>query len=434
MCLRTGLVLVVLLTASGGMRPRTVHAQPLTCELNGQTVEPGHGSSSGTRGKSGFVRCRKAPDGPIQREEELRQGKYVGAVRLFKDGVLQWDCSVNEQGARDGRCREFAAHPSPSPAPAPSNDKTQVENTADAPANSADPADKDQDKNNPVIRDETFKEGKRVGLGRRFYESGQLRRIVAYGDDQREHAAAEYNEAGKLIDLRCSDQPLLAPDVDDAALCGFGPTRTPVELWRGNRLHERDVYERGRRVQSETMWPDGTLATQLQLNAETGIERHFSDDGVKLEEHQFLRKGKQRESTLHQYFYGNGQPQRELHYLDGRAVGEQEWFSSGQLRRTRELVRWNERAAFLETMYYESGTVKSRAYWLASEDSFGELPVGTHSHYDETGQMRAESQYDWRGQQLRQRGWDASGNLTQDDEVYDDGSKHSRLHASNEEF
>jgi antitoxin component YwqK of YwqJK toxin-antitoxin module len=426
MCLRIRLLawsLPLLLWASAG----SVQAQPLTCELNGQKVEPTRGS--GTRGKSGVLRCRKGLDGPIQREEELRQGKFVGAVRLFKDGVLQWDCNVNEQGVRDGRCREFAAHLS--------NDTSQDDDSQDD-KSPTDYDDGNQTKQtiqiNPVIRDEMFKEGHRIGLGRRFFESGALRRIVAYGEDQREHAVAEFNDLGKLVDLRCGDQPLLAPDVDDATLCGFGPTPTPVELWRGNRLRERDVYERGRRVRTETMWPDGTLATQLELNAQSGIERHFADDGVKLEEHQFLRKGKQRETTFHQYFYDNGQPQRELRYENGAVVSEREWFANGQLRRSREPSHWNGRAVFLETIYFDSGTVKSRVYWLASEDSFGELPVGTHSQYDENGQLRVESQFDWRGQQLSQRGWDASGNLTQDDEVYEDGSKHSRLHASNEEF
>ena len=74
-----------------------------SCELNGQPVNTSNGNT--TAGKTGLIRCRDAEGGPVVREEELQNGKFIGVVQRFREGVLEREHSVNEKGNREGRKR-----------------------------------------------------------------------------------------------------------------------------------------------------------------------------------------------------------------------------------------------------------------------------------------------------------------------------------------
>ena len=81
--------------------PGLAHAVQ-SCELNGQPVNTSNGNT--TAGKTGLIRCRDAEGGPVVREEELQNGKFMGLVRRFREGVLEREHSVNEKGNRETRC------------------------------------------------------------------------------------------------------------------------------------------------------------------------------------------------------------------------------------------------------------------------------------------------------------------------------------------
>src|SRR5215218_1092599 len=112
------------------------------CELGGQWVNPSNGST--TQGKTGLMRCREDDGGPVVREQELKNGIFMGVVRYFKDGVLEREYNVNEKGNRDGLAREYAATRGPT---------------------------------NPLLREETLSNGTTVGIARTWYPSGQLKRV-----------------------------------------------------------------------------------------------------------------------------------------------------------------------------------------------------------------------------------------------------------------
>src|SRR3982751_523736 len=96
---------IVLLTGSLALAT-SAHAIQV-CELNGQHVNPANGST--TQGKTGLMRCREDDGGPVVREQEIRNGVFMGVVRYYKDGVLEREHNVNEKGNRDGLAREYAA-------------------------------------------------------------------------------------------------------------------------------------------------------------------------------------------------------------------------------------------------------------------------------------------------------------------------------------
>ena len=137
--------------------------------MNGQTINPANGHT--TQGKSGIMRCRDRDNGQLQREEELRDGKFIGLVRFYKDGKRFSEHVVNEQGNRDGLFREFLP-------------------------------------DGQVMREATYRNGKLIGISRSWYQSGRLKRVDFQGDNRKE-AVVEYNTRGQLKELKCADRPML---------------------------------------------------------------------------------------------------------------------------------------------------------------------------------------------------------------------------------
>ena len=139
------------------------HAQQ-ACDINGEWVNPNNGST--TAGKTGIMRCRERnghESGPVVREQELQNGRFMGIVRYYKDGVLEREYSVNENGNREGLSRDYAATPG----------------------------------KNPLLREETLRNGTTVGLTRTWYESGQLRRVSFYGDKGQNEAGGRKREKNR---------------------------------------------------------------------------------------------------------------------------------------------------------------------------------------------------------------------------------------------
>src|SRR5215203_5584766 len=114
-----------------------------SCELNGQHVNPDNGNT--TAGKTGVMRCRDGEGGPVVREQELQAGVFKGMVRYYRDGQLEKDYRVNERGNRDGVAREYAR--------------------GEAGAKQR------------LVREETYRDGRTVGIARSWYPNGQLRRV-----------------------------------------------------------------------------------------------------------------------------------------------------------------------------------------------------------------------------------------------------------------
>lgn len=78
-----------------------VHATQV-CEIDGQSV---NSNGNTTAGKTGLMRRRDADDGRLLREQELRNGVFMGVVRYYREGILQRE-QINERGYRDGLSRD----------------------------------------------------------------------------------------------------------------------------------------------------------------------------------------------------------------------------------------------------------------------------------------------------------------------------------------
>ena len=365
------------------------------CDLDGQPVNPANGAT--TAGKSGLMRCRDGEGGPVVREQELQRGVFMGVVRYYRGGVLEREYRVNERGNRDGRARDFAATPGAT---------------------------------NPLLRDETYRDGTSVGIARSWHSGGALRRVSFHGDDGREQAVAEFNRDGQLSELRCGPRPQLAPDADDAKWCGHGGPTT-VTLYAGSgAARGRLTHDRGERTGSETLWDNGKLREQQQLSAGGGFERSFSAEGVKRRETKWVDAGgdarQRRVTVLDQEFHESGTLVRERRWRPtergGELESERRWYLNGQPREVQEYLAIDGQPARRDTGYHDNDRKTFEGAWLVGGRG-DTRPLGVHKTYDAEGRLRGERHHDARERISREREFDEAGRATRDDEVFEDGSR-----------
>jgi antitoxin component YwqK of YwqJK toxin-antitoxin module len=364
----------------------------IVCELDGQHVNPANGHT--TAGKSGLMRCRDGEGGPLQREQELRDGKFVGLVRFYKDGVLHKEHRVNERGNRDGPAREYAA-------------------TAGA--------------ENRVLREETLRDGTTVGLARSFHPNGTLRRASFHADDGREQAVAEFTADGRLAELRCGPAPQLAPAADDAAWCGHRGTAATVDLFgSGGVLRGRITHERGERRRVESFHDGGKPSEIVEIRADGGRERSFSADGTPRREREWTGSGNTRTTVLEREFHESGTPARERRWTPdkrgARLASEATWYQNGQPRERHEYRYDAEQPVFVATSFHDNGKPSGEGSFRVA-GRYERLPLGIHKRYDEAGRLRVELHQDERGRIAREREYDDAGRVKRDDEVFPDGSR-----------
>jgi antitoxin component YwqK of YwqJK toxin-antitoxin module len=376
-------------------------AQVQRCEVNGAEVNPNNGAT--TAGKTGIMRCRSADSGQLMREQELRDGKFVGSTKQYEAGVLRRDYSVNEKGNRQGRYREYSA-------------------------------------SGVLLRDETYVNGENTGFIKVFFPSGQLSRLSyrelenqseASRASSRELAYVDFTESGQLRELRCAAQPVLAPGgFDDTKPCGFAGAQQ-VELFRGQRLSARVTYERGRNVREEGYFDNGVVRYQTErpLDAPQGrvIERTFYPSGVKRREASTIQTEQGRRRELETEFGERGTAVLEKRYSDAGQISERAWYLNQQLRYETEWSATDPAQPRIlnrrmERTYFDSGR-------MASEGAFQrqgrgpEIAVGTHKSFDESQRLRFERMHDAQGKPTRERQFSETGALVRDDEIFEDGSR-----------
>ncbi|MCZ2497065.1 hypothetical protein GN316_09870 [Xylophilus sp. Kf1] len=336
-------------------------AAPQDCEIAGTHVEPA--LPGALQGRSGLLRCRDHDNNDLVREQELQNGRFVGAVRYYARGRLSREQFLNERGNLNGRSREFG------------------------------PA-------GQVLREASYENGVPIGLARSFQSDGRLQRATFYTADG-EAAYAEFTRRGELRSLRCADRVLLAPAVDDATLCGFrGKPSQVAFLAENGTLRARATFVSGRRTRYETFQDNGLPATEEELVPAGRIERIFGADGVRRREVLWSLNDGQGVREREQEFAASGSLTRERRWSQGQLVSEQTFYLNGQARsKARYIGTGNGRR--LETQdYYDNGALSAEGSYIDT-GRYAPTPVGTHRQFDLQGRIKSESVYDNRGRLLR---------------------------------
>ena len=371
-------VLLLILATVGA----AVHARQ-DCDINGQPVNPANGAT--TAGRSGLMRCKDSDTGLLQREQEVRDGRFVGLERFYKQGKLAKEYTVNDKGNVQGRLREF-------------------------------------DLQGQVLHEANYDNGSARGLSLRFHPDGKLRRAEFFGADRTAGASAEFNAHGQLSELRCGPVAQLAPAVDDAKLCGFAQGASEVELFDARGL-----------LRARTRWLDGQRVRFVQLDDQGRARALEEVDGARRAETVFFADGQKRlarERTMNGrevaaerllQYAESGSLAREQRWEKGRPVIDRQYHLNGQ---PRKLVEWRptpDGVLMDETDYRDDGQVSARAGWLEREGR--RQPVGKHVSFHATGRPASETEFDERGRPRREKAWSEAGALVRDDAVFADGSR-----------
>ncbi|MFZ6656562.1 toxin-antitoxin system YwqK family antitoxin [Undibacterium sp. TJN19] len=362
------------------------------CQLNKESVSPANGST--TAGKTGIMQCRDKDSGKLLREQELRAGVFMGLLRYYKDGVLYKEYSVNERGNRDGKAREFA----------PSGQ---------------------------VVREENYVNSNSRGLQREWYPNGVVRRISFIGDAPKEKASVRYTPDKQLAELECADKPLLAPHVNDAALCGFQSKPSVVQLFNDSgRLKSQFNLVAGVSQQSTYFHENGKPDTTEELTAKQRIRKIYSDTGVLRKETIWNVTEKPAVLEREVEYHESGAKLREQIFAisekDGRKQNrlqtEASFYLNGQSKSVEKFSFDGKEESKETRRYFDNGQLASTGRYIL-DGRYSSRAVGVHQSFSQSGKLLSESFYDDKGRIQRERLLDESGKVLTDDLLFEDGSR-----------
>ncbi len=362
----------------------------IRCEIDGRPINTSNGAE--LAGKSGLVRCREEDTGHLQREQELRDGRFIGLERMFdRQGRLLRERMVNERGNSQGRVAEFWP-------------------------------------NGQVRREETADNGRTQGAVRRFDATGRLERVSFHGEGQ-ELFYVEYNSKGQPMRLLCPRASVLP---EDRKLCGFDGAADTVLFAESGARSAQLRYDQGRLLSATEWSSDGVVAAQQSVVDGRRVHQSFYTEGGKSvlrEERVFAPDERTLRDTRGQLlsarrFGASGQLIEQRSFgTDGREAQVERWYLNGSVRERSIWSGNGKDVRLVREMYRDDGKLARREQFDADQ-----RPVGTQQAFHDNGRLAVEEQYadpDARGRSriTARKQWDDAGKLLADDIILEDGSR-----------
>ena len=363
------------------------------CELNGKSINTNNGAE--TAGKSGMVRCKDRDSGLLEREYELRNGDSVGLSRYFRNGKLAKEFTITANGPHEGLEREWAP-------------------------------------NGQLVLEFTNVKGQPRGLRRSWYEDGSPKAVEWVGDNEREGASAQFTPGKQLASLRCGPKPLLAPQVDDAALCGFGGSASTVSTYSSSgKLRGTQTLLAGVVQKQAVLMDNGKPQEEMERQGSQRTERFFAEDGSKRREKVWNEAEKPALLVRESEYHASGTLVRERLYAvsevggrkRNRLASEARFFLNGQPQ-SKERYSLDGETELVDRQHFnDKGTLVAEGRYALDGRYGQERGLGVHKSYFDNGKLAQEETFDDKGHVKRLRSWDESGKQTADDVLFEDGSR-----------
>lgn len=380
-------LLAAILLAQGG-----IALAVQDCEFNGKPVNPNNGNE--TKGLNGLLRCKDRDTGQMEREYELRNGDSVGLSRYFRKGQLYKEFTITANGPHEGLEREWAA-------------------------------------NGQLVLEFTNVNGNTRGLRRAWYDDGTPKRVDWVAENEREGASVQYTPTKQLAALRCGPKPLLAPHVDDAALCGFAGKPSTVSTYSTEgKVRSTQTLLAGVVQKATNFFSDGTPQDEEERQGTNRLERFYGNDGSKRREKLWTEAEKPAQLLRESEYHASGTLVRERLYAladvggrkRSRLASEARFYLNGQPQSKDNYTLEGNVEMRDSQRFSDKGTLRAQGRY-ALDGRYGERPVGVHKAFFDNGKLEQEEQYDDKGNVKRQRVWDEAGKLLSDDELFEDGSR-----------
>lgn len=360
------------------------------CDFNGKRIDTGNGAA--TAGKTGMVRCKDRDSGQMVREYELQNGERVGLFRYFEDGKPSREFTVTANGSREGLERQWAA-------------------------------------SGQLVLEFNNVKGTPRGLRRQWFEDGKPRKVEWVADSEYEGASVEYSPSGQLTALRCGPQPLLAPHVDDAKLCGFGAPSTVNQYSFQGDVRRTSLWIKGVEQKATSFGRSGTPELVEELVG-TQKREAFYADGNKRREKLWDASGRPMLLLKDAEFQASGALVVERNYTivevngrkRGRLASEARYYLNGQPQ-SKDVYTMDGTIELRDTQRFnDQGKLRQQGRY-ALGGGYGEQAVGVHQSFYANGRQAKEDTYGTQGHVIRQKVWDESGVLQSDDALFEDGSR-----------
>ena len=310
-------------------------------------------------------------------------------------------------------------------------------------------------KDNKLLCEMKFAEGKMQGAVRELYPSGKLKAARAIVGEREGDGHIELFENGKLTTLRCAKQSIVPEDI---APCGFDGKVSRVQLhghdgkpirnvsfWQNGKLTKLETVDRQGLAMTRTYPPPGeddTYDTEIlhkngkvfrtyrtQKNRLQGPYREYSEEGTLLLQTVYQGDAKHSEER----YYMNGKLKRSVNNTgDGALLAAQEFWDNGKIKSegTYSVSQWPEATRHQSGSWdylLEEGRVKrfSKDGQLSEERSYraGRLD-GEQKLYFVNGKLAVEQVF--ANDAIRKmKCYDPSGKLELSEEYFADGSRKS---------
>ncbi len=384
----------------------------IRCEMNGKPVNQSNGAE--LAGLTGMLRCTEQSTGKLQREQEMKNGKFIGLERMYaREGYLLRERIVNERSNTQGIEKEFWP-----------NGKLRSETNQD--------------------------DGSILGVMRSYYESGQLERVRFMADSRLEQASLSFTKDGSLSKLSCHSASLMP---EDRKPCGFeGKARTNTfSASRSNKIAGVHTHEQGKLLASTIYSEDGDLSQELALKDGARWHRFYyanlTKDGINLlreerlyEPHDDKKYRLSNEGGPLEWskaWGNNGQLIEHIRYSKSNPVAIERWYLNGAIKEKIVLISVAEGnphgglgVRSLREQYDDAGRITSRGNFVGTGNNRYQ-PVGLHQAFFSNGKIAIEETYSPvndrnRSLLIARKEWDDSGKLTADDKILEDGSRNRR--------
>ncbi len=352
------------------------------CTVNGKPVNPSNGAT--TEGLTGLMICRE--DGRVIREEELRDGKYIGVRRFFeRDGSVK-ESHINERGNRDGAYVE-------------------------------------KDAQGTVRLEGQYSDGDGIGLFRKFYAGGKREKIW-WQEKARTSASIEHNPDGSLREIRCGERSYFA---EDRGPCGFEGKAVKNDLYSSRgKLAARQTWQTGKLLAMERFHESGVLAGQALVEDGRRVHRDYAENGKKRSEIVYEPDTAglfdRSPNRVEREFGPTGQLVHQSRFQNGVEVEAEDWFLNGKRGRRMSAESAGRGAIRNIEHYRDDGTLVRR------ERNRAGVRLGIQQHLHPNGKVAQEDRYELReggrGSYLAARKtWDENGKALTDDQFFEDGSR-----------
>jgi antitoxin component YwqK of YwqJK toxin-antitoxin module len=317
------------------------------CVIEGQEVNPDNGAT--TAGKTGILTCHD-DDGRKQYEHEYRNGEHIGLERSWGfDGSLV-ERRINANGNTEGLKREFWP-------------------------------------DGTLKSEGEYVDGDATGLTKAFHKNGRLAALRFHAKPGASAVATiEYDDAGRLRDVRCAARSVMQ---DDRALCGWGGKTIELALHdQRGRVAEKRTLRDGVVLKREGLDPNGRILESVETTASGHVTRRYHD---------------------------NGELAYEAVVENDWRVAENEWYMNGAVK-SKIANEPGDDGRSVREYFRDTGVPKEREEWRNRRRMRLEK-------FDERGTRTDETLYAEEGHAELHRELAPDGTITLEEELYPDGSR-----------